>query len=231
MFFRKDYATPGPGLDPNAPEKTGPARMFQILQLECVTLFKLNLLFLITCLPVVTIPPAIYAMHMVVRRMVLDEPVECLYHYRTAFRQHWKRGYAAFLLVALPLFVSGWGVGFYLNYAAENPLFFLPFVLCATVFLVTLFTSPYLYGVLSTGKPIRASLRLAVALGLGKPLRSLLAILSVYGLMIVSILEFPLSAGYLLLIGFSVPCLLANFFIRTVLKKYVAPTPEAEPTS
>ena len=43
MFFRKDYATPGPGIDPNAPEKTGTARFVEILSLECPTLFKLNL--------------------------------------------------------------------------------------------------------------------------------------------------------------------------------------------
>ena len=54
MFFRKDYAAPGPGIDPNAPEKTGFARFLEILQIECATLVKLNLLFLATCLPVAT---------------------------------------------------------------------------------------------------------------------------------------------------------------------------------
>ena len=30
MFFRKDYAAPGPGVDPDEPEKTGLARLGQI---------------------------------------------------------------------------------------------------------------------------------------------------------------------------------------------------------
>ena len=110
MFFRKDYATPGPGLDPNAPEKTGAARLGEILSLECVTLVKLNLLFLLSCVPVVTIPPAVFAMNHVVRMMILDQPVLCLYHYRTAFRRHWRQGFAAFFLTAVPLILSGYGL-------------------------------------------------------------------------------------------------------------------------
>ena len=75
MFFRKNYAEPGPGVNPDEPEKTGVARFVQILSIECVTLVKLNLLFLASCIPLVTIPPAVFAMNQVVRMMVLDQPV------------------------------------------------------------------------------------------------------------------------------------------------------------
>lgn len=218
MFFRKDYAEPGPGIDPEAPEKTGLARFGEILSLEAVTLVKLNLLFLASCLPVVTLPPALYAMHHVVRMMVLDQPVDCLYHYGKAFKGGWKRGYAAFLLTAGPLVLSGCGVWFYLARAMYQPLLLAPFVLCSTVFLVTLLASAYLYGLLDAGRPLGTALRLAILLGAGRPLRSILAALALYGSLAVSILEFPISALYLLFIGCSVPCLLAHFFIRTVLK-------------
>ena len=84
MFFRKDYAKPGPGIRPDEPEKTGWNRFTEILTLECGSLLKLNLLFLLTSLPVVTIPVALYAMHLVVRRMVCDEVVDCFHHYKQA---------------------------------------------------------------------------------------------------------------------------------------------------
>jgi hypothetical protein len=220
MFFRHDYATPGPGIDPDAPEKTGPARFLEIIQLECTTLLKLNLLFLVSCVPLVTIPPALLAMNCVVRKMVLDQPVDCLYDYRTAFRAYWKRSYGAFFMVAIPLAVSGFGVYFYLSRAAENPLFFLPFTLCSTVFLVTLLASTYFYGILSNGTGLKSAAKTAVALGIGRPLRAVLAVLSYYGPLLAAILAFPISILYLLMIGFSVPCLLGNFFLRTVLKQY-----------
>lgn len=223
MFFRKDYAAPGPGIDPNAPEKTGFARFLEILQIECATLVKLNLLFLVTCVPIVTIPPAIFAMHMVVRKMVLDEPVDCFHHYRTAFKEHWKTAYGAFFVTVLPLAAGAFGALFYLRSAMEDPLFLAPFVLCSTVFLVTMLASAYLYGLLSLGKPLKEAVRLSVLFGVGRPLRAALAALCVYGSLLVAVLEFPLSAIYLLFLGFSVPCLLGNFFMRTVLKQYFDP--------
>ncbi len=219
MFFSGRYGEPGPGVDPEAPEKTGVARLWEIVQLEAVTLVKLNLVFLVTCLPVVTIPAAVYAMNQTVRRMVLDQPVDCFWHYRQAFTGSWRRAYAAFFLTAVPLVVSGTGIWFYLSRAGENPLFFAPFLLCSTAFLVVLMASVYLYGLLSTGLKVGESVRLALILGIGRPLRAALALLCYYGLTIFAILQFPISGLYLLLLGFSVPCLLGNFYLRTVLKR------------
>jgi uncharacterized membrane protein YesL len=220
LLFKKDYATPGPGIDPDEPEKTGPARLFQIFQIECGTLLKLNLLFLVTCIPVVTIPPALYAMNAVARRMVLDETVDCLYHYKMAWKENWKRAYAAFFLTALLLVFSGFGAWFYLRQAESSLIFFLPFLLCSTVLLVVVLSSAYLFGVLSTGRNMRESLRMAVLLGVGRPFRAILAVLCWYGIPTLAILEIPISLAFLFLIGFSVPCLLGNFFLRTVLKQY-----------
>lgn len=220
MFFLKDYATPGPGVDPDAPEKTGLARLGEILSLECVSLFKLNLICLVSCIPVVTIPPAIFAMDHVVRRMVLDQTVDCFYHYRSAFKQYWKRGYLAFSCTLLPLAVSGYGLWFYLSRAMSQPLFYAPFMLCSTVFLVTLLASTYLYGLLTTSQSTKECLRLALLLGVGRPFRAMLAALSVYGTLTAAVLAFPLSAIYLLLIGLSIPCLLGNFFIRKTIRPF-----------
>ena len=193
MFFRHDYSTPGPGIEKDAPEKTGVSRFVEILQLECVTLFQLNLLFLLTCLPVVTIPLALYAMNQV------------------------GRAYLAFFLTALPMGCSLWGAWFYLGYAAENPVFFVPFLFCSTVFLAATLASGCLYGLLGAGMEIGKAVRLALLLGIGRPLRPALTALVWYGILLAAVLAFPLSAPYLLLIGFSAPCLLGNFYLRTIL--------------
>ena len=221
MLFKKDYAKPGPGVRPDEPEKTGPRRFAEILQLECASLVKLNLLFLLSSLPLATLPAALFAMQAVVRRMVRDEPVDCFYHYRAAFVQGFKTAYPAFLLVAAPLLGSGCGMLCYLRFAAGNPLFLLPFALCSTVFLLTMLASAYFYPALSDGWTVREALRPAVILGAGRPLRALLAALSVYGLTLAAVLAFPISVPYLLLIGFTLPCLLSNFFTRTVVRQYL----------
>ena len=220
LLFQKDYNTPGPGIRPDEPEKTGPARLLQILQLEAGSIFLLNLLFLVSCIPVVTIPPAIFAMNQVIRKMMLDQPVLCLYDYRAAFRTNWKRSYGAFLLTAVPMAASGFGAWFYLMQATRNLMMLVPFLVCSTILLVTLLTSGCLYGAMSTGMKRKPALRLALTLGLGMPLRPILAAVTGYGLLLFGILELPISLIYMLVLGFSVPCLLSNFFLRTLLRDY-----------
>ena len=226
MFFHKDYRTPGPGIRPDEPEKTGPARLLQIIQLEAGSIFLLNLLFLVSCIPLITIPPAVFAMNQVIRKMMLDQPVLCFYDYRTAFRTFWKEAYAAFLLTAVPLVAAGVGAWFYLMQAAQNPLMFAPFLVCSTVLLATLLSCGCLYGALGAGMGLRSALRLSLALGVGKPLRPILAAIVGPGLLLFGLLQFPISLIYLLFLGFSLPCLLSNFFLRTLLRDY-CPAPEA----
>ena len=126
----------------------------------------------------------------------------------------------AFLLTALPLAGAGYGMQFYLQFAGRNPVFYLPFTLCATIFLSALLASSYLWGLLADGRRLdRETVLLAVKLGLGKPLRAVLAAAGWYGPLAVSVLWFPLSGGYLMLMGFTLPCLLAQFFLRTVLEQ------------
>lgn len=222
MFFRKDYSTPGPGIRPDEPEKTGPARLWQIVQIEAGAILLLNLLFLLTCVPVVTIPLAVYGMNAVIRKMMLDQPVLCFHDYRAAIRQGWKQAYAAFFVVAVPLTASGFGAWFYLSRSMESVLLLAPFALCSTVFLATLLASTYLYGLLCAGMGVRQATRTALVLGIGKPLRAVLAAVCGYGLWLFGVLEFPISLMYLVFLGFSLPCLLGNFFVRTVLKQYCA---------
>lgn len=223
MFFQSDYndlMPPEPEAGGVVPEKTGFARFLEIVSSQCGTLLKVNLLFLLGCVPIVTLPLSLYAMNCVVLQMVQDRPVRCFRDYREAFRRNWKRGYPAFLLTALPLGLAGYGMWFYLGRASSNLLFWLPFLVCSTIFLVTLLSSGYLYGLLDSGKTVREAVRLAVPLGIAKPLRSVPAALCFYGLPLLAVLFFPLSGLYLLLIGFSLPCLLGNFYLRTVLRQY-----------
>lgn len=220
MFFDKSQFDPAPDAPQDAPEKTGFRRFLEIIQSEFLSLIKLNLLFLASCIPVVTIPPALLAMHSVARRMVLGEPVACWRDYRAAFKARWKQGCGAFLLTALPLAVGGYGASFYLRHAQQSFLMIVPFAFCAIVFWVILLSSTYLYGLLSCGRPFRESVRTALLLGVAKPLRAALAALCCYGLPLAAILFFPLSGAYLAMLGFSLPILLGSFYIRTVLRQY-----------
>lgn len=203
-----------------APEKTGPARFWELVKDELAAVLIANLLFLVTCIPIVTIPPALFALHTVMQKIVLCKAGSCAGGFFAAFKQGWKRAYGAFFLTALPMGIAGYGAAFYLRRAAEYPALLVPFALCTAVFMVTMLASTYLYGLLCGGRPLRDVIKPALLLGAAKPLRAVLAALCYYGLPVLSILFFPFSGLYLFLIGFSLPCLLGHFYIRTVLKQY-----------
>lgn len=220
MFFQKKDFFPEHDHGADLPEKTGPARFWELIKDELAAVLIVNLLFVVTCIPIVTIPPALLSLHTVMRKIILGEAVACARDYFTAFRQGWKRGYGAFFLTALPMGIAGYGAVFYLRHAAGYPVLLVPLALCTTVFLVVMLASTYLFGLLSSGRPLRDAVKPALLLGVAKPLRAVLAALCCYGLPLLAILFFPLSGAYLLLIGFSLPCLLGNFYIRTVLEQY-----------
>ena len=223
MFFQSDYndlMPPEPESGEAAPKKTGLARFLELAGKQCAGLLLVNVLFILGCIPIVTIPLSLFAMNRVIRRMVLDQPVRCFRDYWISFRRDWKQAYLAFLLTALPLGCAGCGAWFYLGCASSNLLFLLPFLVCSTIFLVTLLASGYLYGLLDGGMCVKEAVRLALLLGVAKPLRAVLAALSYLGLPMLSMLFFPLSMSYLFLLGFSLPCLLGNFYLRTVLGQY-----------
>ena len=218
MFLQSDYndlMPPEP--EHGGGEKTGLSRFLEIMGDQCLPLFKANLLFLLGCLPAVTIPLSLFALNRAVRRMVQGRQLKCLAVCRETVRRDWKRAYLAFLLTAAPLCCAGYGMWFYFGYAASNPLFLLPFLVCSTIFLTALLASLPLYGLLESGRGVKESLRLALLLGVAKPRRSVPAALCCFGLPLLAVLFFPLSGLYLFVIGFSLPCLIGNFLLRTLL--------------
>ena len=232
MFFNSDYNDLMPPVPENSemlPEKKGFSRFLDIMEDHCVALLKANLLFLTGCIPVITIPVSLFAMNRMVRQMMQERPVKCGQVFMETFKRDWKKSYLAFLLTALLLGCSGYGMWFYMSCAVSSLLFLLPFVACSTIFLVTLLSSVSLYALLDSGKSLKESVRLALLLGVAKPLRTVPAALFSFGLPFLAILLLPLSGLYLLVIGFSLPCLIGHFFLRILLKQCIDGNDGEEP--
>lgn len=207
-------------LERNPEEETmcpSPRRFWELLKTEGAGLLLVNVVFLLTCIPLVTIPAAILAMNREVRESLDDKPVR-VSSYLSKLRKSWGTAWGAFLLTAAPLAGAGYGIRFYLSFAAGNWLFYLPFMLCSTVLITTLLASVYLYRLLANGRRLSGrTVRLAVMLGIGRPMRALLAAAWYYVPLLLGVLWLPISGLYLLLAGFTVPCLLGNLVLRKVL--------------
>ena len=73
-MFRPSYLKEGPGIAKDAPEKTGAAWVGETFVREFWQLVKLNVLFLLCCLPVVTFGTARAAMARCTVNMARDVP-------------------------------------------------------------------------------------------------------------------------------------------------------------
>lgn len=86
-MFRPSYLKEGPGVAKDAPEKTGAAWVGETFVREFWQLAKLNVLFLLCCLPVVTFGAARAAMARCTVNMARDVPNDVWTDFRAALRQ------------------------------------------------------------------------------------------------------------------------------------------------
>jgi uncharacterized membrane protein YesL len=98
LFFL-DYNKEGSGVQKNTPPKEGLELFFDIFKREFTSLIKLNLLFIFSCIPIITIGPAIGAMTSVTIRMVQDMPSDLSYDFKEAFKKNWKPSLASSILI------------------------------------------------------------------------------------------------------------------------------------
>lgn len=95
-MFQFKFDQPGQGISPGAPKKEGIAWFLDILYREFWPMLGLHMIFLLYCLPVVTIGPAYAAMNSLLMRMVRDKPVDVFLDFRAAFRANFKGGMVIF---------------------------------------------------------------------------------------------------------------------------------------
>ena len=111
--------------------------IFQFLE-RVANLIILNVLFLICCIPVITIGPALTALYYVSMKMVRNEEESIIRDFFHAFRQNFRQGLLLFLLaLAVSIFL---GVDMYLLlYSSAVPNEYVKLLLCATGAIIVLF--------------------------------------------------------------------------------------------
>lgn len=211
-WYLKLHGTPGPGIPKDEPKPTGLRLFFSVLFREWKTLVKLNLIFLLCCIPVITIPAALCAMQHITLKMIQDEPFLLWTDFRRTFRRVFKRG----SLWGWGYFFMALATAFCLNFYAQMELyhiaFLLPFV-CAAAFLLLLGLSGiYLFPLLVRSEMTGFGLvRNACLMALGYFTHGFPALLFNAALALLCDLFFPLAWPATVLILFALQSLVASF--------------------
>lgn len=197
-------------------EGEGPTGLLELFSREWLTLVRIDLLACLSLIPLVTIPPALFAMNDMARRIAMDRGVEAGDYWRSFRANFWRSYPVVFLAVLLPV-ISLCSSFFYAGKAAGNLILLLPCVFSIFVFVVSLLVSAYLFPLAASGMPLGQAIRQSFALGFARPGQALLCALLNDCLAILAIGFLPFSIPYFLLGGLMFPCLAGQVFVRPVL--------------
>lgn len=229
LFFL-DYNKEGPGVDKGAPPKVGLELFFDLFVREFTSLIKLNIYFIISCIPIVTISPAIGALTDVTMRMVQDQPSDLFYDFREAFKKNWKHSFVGGIIAVIFMFAIWFSIKFCMGSDGIIYNFMISFIVVITVLLGL--SSIYVYPmIVKIELPLKVIFRNAFLLGIVNIKYSLITFLINIGLIEVSIIFMPFTLPVMLLFTFSTISFISSFCAWNGLEKYIIKDAEESNTN
>lgn len=205
-----------------------PDSKFMTAMSRVADLVSLNILFLITCLPLFTIGAASTALYTVLFRFGTDRERGLFKSYFRAFRDNFRQGTVLWLILALFLAASCVNTLLFYNLDGIVQYFFIP---CAALAVLAVFLASYVFPLLSQfSNDTRSTLKNALILSLGYLPRSL-AIAAVnllpWGLLFCNLYVF-LQTGFLwVFLYFSAAGYLNTLLLKKVFAPYLTGEEEA----
>ncbi len=224
-FFSPNYLKEGKGVRKDEPKKTGIMRLFEIIARDMGDLFKLNIIYLICCIPIVTIGPATVALSAVITKRVRDIPCYVFHEFKTAFKENFKRAFGAGLLVALLLAICGVGAFFYSSWnntatGAEQILTLMLSSITILMLVIIMIASNYLFTLIAVvDLPLKQQLKNALLLTVAFLPRSGLILITTAPIWAATILFFPFTIPCFFVYHFSLINLIVNMNVWAVIEK------------
>lgn len=212
-----------PGIAKDAPKKKGFSLFWDILWREFWALLKLNLLFLLTCIPVVTIPAAITASNRITAAMVKDQNFFLLSDYWDAFKRDFGRSLLGGVLLLIALFLFGLSTWFYYMLSKSAGTLFLILAGCSLCLLLTTYaTALYFFPMLALVElPTLQLLKNSCIIAYTCFKRTVPAVLLSLLMCFLSVGLFPYSLVFVAFIALSLTNLISNFFIVRPIEETV----------
>lgn len=194
-------------------------------------LIILNFFFMLCCIPIVTIGPALSALHYVAMKLVRNEEGGIVKDFFHSFKMNLRQGiviHILFLAVACVLVVDIWFALY--SVSDHGAMTYILFAGAAFLAVITVMTLLYVYPVLAKfDNTVKETLKISLVLAVRHwPTTLVLAVLTAFPVWFMTV---PNEAviGFLflmLILGFAALALAQAFFLRKVFDKYI---PEQQP--
>ncbi len=220
LFKFKDVS--GRGVAKAPMEKRGFVKFIEVYGRRCWKLMGLNLMFLISILPVVTFGPAVAAMTKVCRNWSQERNAFIWADYWDAFKKNFKQAFGMGLIDILFVLCFAVAIPSYSEWAKNTPAMYVPLVLCLSCCIVFFMMHFYIYlMIVSTNLSLRKIVKNAfflVSLGIKNSLWTLIVWIVVMFFVVGCL---PPSIFIIPFWPFSFICFANAFNCYPVIRKYV----------
>lgn len=232
MFF-KSYYNEGPGVSPNEAEKTGMAKYFELLFNDFWSFIGISMLYLLSCLPIVTIGGATLAFNRLCCKRISRKHVFVLDDFKESFKENFKKGILlsfiiVFVIVDLIILYSN-ALG-YMEGDERGRQAVIVWAFCSITAILLFSILQYLIMVIANfePQPFIQQLQNAVLLMISGGIRTL--VMAVFDIVVFAVCftYFPLSGMVLFVGGFYILFFTNCFWTWPVILKQVEKSNEAE---
>ncbi|KFI52504.1 YesL family protein [Bifidobacterium biavatii] len=193
---------------------------FSVIKWHWGRLIGLNVLFILSCLPIVTIPCAMTAMSEVLGRLVQRRVCYPAHDYRAAFAREWKRSSLSGLAVFAVLALAVVGASFYLRSGSSAGIALAG--LCVAIAAFAIMAMTYVFPLVAfTDLPVRDVLKNAVLLTQMRLGQSLGALVAIVAILVVSYVGLPYTVLVMPVFGCSLIGLIGVFSAWGGIGRYV----------
>jgi Predicted integral membrane protein len=228
-----NYEKEGRGVYKDDPKEKGLRLFFRIYKNAFWELMKLNLLFLLFSLPVVTVFASYAAMTRITCMLAQDKPVFLFDEFKRAFKQNFLRstlyGFGSTIITALLVYAAY----FYSQFLQGSPLQYIAIGLFVFLILLVTVTSIYFYPMQTlVDLPFKGTIKNSTLLGIAAMKNTLLVLLVLAAINIPVMLFFPITIILHIALLFSNCAYIISFGVIGPMKKYVIREPEnSEPVA
>lgn len=217
QMLRPLYLKEGPGIPKNAPEKPYVTTILETFVREFWQLIKLNFLFLVCCLPIVTFGAARAALSRCAVNMVRDIPNDVWSDFRDALHDQTRRHITAGL-IELGLLLLGL---YTMHLGAITEMQFLT-ILGIIIIILSAFYFQYFW-LISANLDLKAdkTIKNALLIGLLRPLHTTACILIDMAVFLPCIFFFPFTIPVILTLPFGVSGFFNSAVGWSICKKYL----------
>lgn len=221
-FFKPNFEKEGRGISKDTPEKTGLALFLETLVREFWNLIKLNFLFLLFSIPIITIPAAFGALTNVSMKLARQQHIFVFSDFKDSFKKNWKQSSIIGVIFLFLFSMITISLIFYSNASSTNKILYVPFFICIFINLIISFSFIYTFPLLTTvNLSLKDILKNSLFLSILSFKNTIITLFLVLFILLISVLLLPFTFFIILTLSFSLIAFINSFFSWPGINEYV----------